>query len=41
MLHDKVIDRSGGLKDFPSALEVSDHAPLIVDLDISTFLNKT
>jgi len=40
MLHDKVIDRSGGLKDFPSALEVSDHAPLIVDLDISTFLNQ-
>ena len=34
VLHDKIVDRNGGLNEFPTALAVSDHAPLVVDLDI-------
>ena len=34
VLHEKIVDRNGGLNKFPTALAVSDHAPLVVDLDI-------
>ena len=40
VLHDKIVDRNGGLNKFPTALAVSDHAPLVVDLDISDLLKQ-
>jgi endonuclease/exonuclease/phosphatase family metal-dependent hydrolase len=40
VLHDKIVDRNGGLNQFPTALAVSDHAPLVVGLDISDLLKQ-
>ena len=40
VLHDKIVDRNGGLNKFPTALAVSDHAPLVVDLDILDLLKQ-
>ena len=37
MLNENVVDRKGGNLEFPSALRVSDHAPLFVELDLSNY----
>jgi endonuclease/exonuclease/phosphatase family metal-dependent hydrolase len=35
-LNENMILKQGGIGDFPTALEVSDHAPLLVEIDLST-----
>ena len=35
VLNEKLILKRGGVDDFPSALEISDHAPLLIELDFS------
>lgn len=38
MLNDQVVYLQGGIPEFPTALSVSDHAPLLVELDMSTLV---
>lgn len=37
-LNKNVVSLRGGIPEFPAALEVSDHAPMLIDLDISRLL---
>jgi endonuclease/exonuclease/phosphatase family metal-dependent hydrolase len=39
-LYAKIDDRHGGLNEFPTALAVSDHAPLVVGLNIADLLKQ-
>ena len=40
MLNNQVNYRQGGNPEFPSALDMSDHAPLLVEIDVSNFLKN-
>lgn len=40
VLYAKIENRHGGLNEFPTALAVSDHAPLVVGLNIADLLKQ-
>lgn len=41
ILNNSVAHRKGGIPDFPDSLTMSDHAPLVIDVDVSGLLGNT
>lgn len=41
MLNKNVVYLQGGIPEFPTALDVSDHAPLLIELDVSTLIDHS